>query len=96
MILQDSQAPVNITHRHLAGAFFSGMLLKECGSLQKFKDDPELEKRCAGFVRESTKILENILEGIIKSAIPKNKCLIAHVRCPVCSVIWKREILLWF
>ena len=28
---------------------------------QRFKDDPELEKRCAGFVREATEILEDMI-----------------------------------
>jgi len=30
---------------------------------QRFKDDPELEKRCSGFVREASEILERIIEG---------------------------------
>ena len=29
---------------------------------QRFKDDPELEKRCAGFVRRASEILEEIIE----------------------------------
>ena len=29
---------------------------------QRFADDPELEKRCAGFVREASEILEEIIE----------------------------------
>jgi len=29
---------------------------------QRFKDEPELEKRCAGFVREASEILEKIIE----------------------------------
>jgi C_GCAxxG_C_C family probable redox protein len=31
-------------------------------SSQKFKDDPVLEKRCAGFVREAAEILDEIIE----------------------------------
>ena len=29
---------------------------------QRFKDDPELEKRCAGFVQKAAEILEEIIE----------------------------------
>ncbi len=29
---------------------------------QRFKDDRELEKRCAGYVREAAEILEDIIE----------------------------------
>lgn len=29
---------------------------------QRFKDEPELEKRCAGFVRKASEILEDIIE----------------------------------
>jgi C_GCAxxG_C_C family probable redox protein len=29
---------------------------------QRFKDDSELEKRCAGFVREASEIIEEIIE----------------------------------
>lgn len=30
---------------------------------QKFKDDPELERRCAGFVREASELLERIINA---------------------------------
>ena len=30
---------------------------------RRFKDEPELEKRCAGFVREASEILEDIIFG---------------------------------
>ena len=29
---------------------------------ERFKNEPELEKRCAGFVREAAEILEDIIE----------------------------------
>ena len=32
------------------------------GASQRFKDDPELEKRCAGFVREAAEMLKEIIK----------------------------------